>query len=153
MPMARSFLFHSQLTRKNRYYLGAFRLFFALVLLVFAGLPFYNPFNNEEGYTRTKATVIESRHISGGGDNPHLYIPTLTYEVDGREYTAKSGMIAKESPYKIGSTVEITYKNSDPSSSRQMNQPKVMSTAIALGIGLVGLMLAARTIRQMYNAP
>ena len=123
-----------------------------IILIVFGAFVFVANTKNQN-YIKIQATVTEvneEEDIVTDGDGNHtttVYNVTVSYEVDGKEYTNKLDNVSK---YKVGDKMDIYYNPSNPS---QITQTKSIILPICLVIAGVaslagGIISAVNAIKR-----
>ena len=118
----------------------------ALILtvgLVMIGLGVYFGLIQAHGYEKTAATVIRLREedsVDSDGSHSTVYYPTVTYSVDGKEYTVS--LNDGVSPKKLNQQVSVKYDPEDPEQA-VLDSPGLVVYLIAVGALLVGLEIYA----------
>ena len=96
--------------------------------------------------------------IGSDGDNPRIrYRDVVAYEVDGTSYEITADSSQSE-PSPIGSTVDVSYRSSDPAAGRIIGSSSGLILAlVGLAITLLGFLLFfggpryARTVRRYQS--
>ena len=90
-----------------------FLLVFSMIVLA---IGVYRGFIKSAGYVKTTGVVVslreETQYDTDTGSNRTYYFPTVSYNVDGEEYT---GELDIGSGYSIGEELKIQYDPQDPS--------------------------------------
>ena len=112
-----------------------------LMLTIFGVIVFISSLNNQN-YVRVEATVTdvtmeqEVRTDSDGNYIEEIYNVTLSYEVDGKEYT---GELSNVNKYKKGDKMTIYYDPENPENITQSKSLALPAVLIVAGVAsLVG---------------
>ena len=108
-----------------------------IILIVF-GIVFFVINKENQNYIKIESTVIDVKEeqdtVSDGDgiETTTIYNVTLTYIVDGKEYTATLDNVSK---HKVGDKMDIYYNPEDPN---QITQTK--SLLLPIGIIMAGIL-------------
>lgn len=64
--------------------------------------------------TEATVTAIKTKRVREDKKNKKYYYPTLSYEVDGKEYSRKGERTRSRSEYAIGEKIKIMYNPANP---------------------------------------
>ncbi len=125
-----------------------------IILIIFGIFMFVINMNNQN-YIKTKATVTdveekqETTEGSEGTETTTIYNVTLTYTVNGKEYT---GTLDNVSKHKVGDKMDIFYDPKDPKKITQTKSLILPISIIAVGVAsLVGGIISAVNAVKKHN--